>query len=220
MNQRTLDILDQSLTCSLWAFLVCFLITLLFIALQLRTRRRGLAVFFREEFEKQYQRKFGEQELNEQINTYSPLSNRMHMAFQALLLSAGVALVFFLVVSFVPIALFDNFASDNTWKNTPLRVTSLHYNRFHEGFSLHGEVWNQTQEAISGLRAIISIWKSDRELLDTVSVPVEPDPIASESPGTFDIRYEESSPFLFGYQVTFESSEGQAVSHVEGFDVD
>jgi len=42
MNERTLDILDQSLTLSLWTFLVAFIVVLLFVNQRLRARKQGL----------------------------------------------------------------------------------------------------------------------------------------------------------------------------------
>ncbi len=135
-------------------------------------------------------------------------------------LGAPVALLVFILASFLPIAGLDNFASSTSSKSTPLRVASLHYDRFHEGFSLLGEVWNQSQEPISGLRAVISIWQSDQELLDTVSVPIMPDPVAGGSAGTFSLRYEKRSPLLYGYRLAFEDLEGETISHLEGFDVE
>ncbi len=221
MNERTLDILDQSLTFSLWTFLVAFIVVLLFVNQRLRARKQGLMDYLREKDESLYEQHFEEQSPGAQPNdVFRLLSHRTRMVFQALVLSTGIALLVFILASFLPIAGLDNFASSTPSKSTPLRVASLHYDRFHEGFSLLGEVWNQTQEPISGLRAVISIWQSDQELLDTVSVPVVPDPVAGGSAGTFSLRYEKRSPLLYGYRLAFEDWEGKTISHLEGFDVE
>ena len=50
MNERTIEILDQSLEYSLWAFLFVFLASLCFIALRLKARKQGLADYLRYEF--------------------------------------------------------------------------------------------------------------------------------------------------------------------------
>lgn len=219
MSEQILQILDQSLTYSLWAFLLIFIIILFFIALRLKARKRGLADYFREEFEKRFEREIVGEDLAKPLERYVPLSNRLRMAVHALFISAVLALGCFLVAGFTPISFFDNFATEKRWQTTPLRLTRLNYERFYEGFSLQGEVWNQSEESIRGLRAIIHIWKFDHELLDQVLAPVQPDPFPSRSAGTFSVRYTENSPFLYGYQVSFETADGLEVPHVKGFDV-
>ena len=221
MNERTLDILDQSLTFSLWTFLVAFIVVLLFVNQRLRARKQGLMDYLHKKDARLHEQQFEEKSPGAQRDdAFLLLSHRMRMVFQALVLSTGIALMVFILASFLPIAVLDNFASSTSSKNTPLRVASLHYDRFHEGFSLLGEVWNQTQEPISGLRAVITIWQSNQELLDTVSVPVVPDPVAGRSAGTFSLRYEKGSPLLYGYRLAFEDLEGKTISHLEGFNVE
>ena len=102
----------------------------------------------------------------------------------------------------------------------PLRLTTLSYERFHEGFSLRGEVWNQTQDSLQGVTARVQVLGSENELLENVPVPVEPDPLPGRSPGTFQLNYTKNSPFLHGYRVTFESVLGAPIPHIKGFDVD
>lgn len=220
MSERTLQILDQSLEYSLWAFLLIFLAGLCFIALRLKARKQGLVDYLRDEFEKRYEEEILGESLGEAVDGALPLSNRVRMATKALILSAAVALVCFLLAGFTPLSFFGNFATETTREEGPLRLTMLTYERFFEGFSLEGEVWNQTEEPMRGLKALISIWKSESELLDEVSVQVEPDPLPPLSAGTFNLRYTENSPFLYGYHVTFENQQNQRVPHVEGFDVE
>lgn len=220
MNERTLEILDQSLKYSLWAFLFIFLASLCFIALRLKARKQGLVDYLRDEFERRHEQVIMGEDLGEVVDGAVPLSNRVRMATKALILSVALAFVCFLLAGFTPLSFFGNFATEPTRESGPLRLTLLTYERFYEGFSLEGEVWNQTQEPMTGLKALVSIWKSEHEFLDEVSVQIDPDPLPALSAGTFNLRYTENSPFLYGYQVTFENEQDREVPHVEGFDVE
>ena len=220
MNEQTLQILDQSLRISLWAFLVIFLVCLTFIALRLKARQEKLADYFSREFDERYQQEFTDTEPESPLRASFQLSNRLPMVVQALVLSFLLSLVCFLLIGFTPFSPLSNFANSDLQGSTPLRLTFLSYERFHDGFSLQGEVWNQSQEPIEGLRALVQIFRSEREILDQVPVAVEPDPLSAESAGFFSIQYTEKSPFLYGYQVTFQSSEGVRIPHVKGFEVD
>ena len=210
MNERTLDILDQSLTFSLWIFLAFFTVFLLFVNQSLRTRKRNS---LDHQLEKQHK-------TARQNNTFQFLPNETRIIFQTLLLSLGIASLAFILSSFLPITGLENFANLTSRKSVSLRVTSLHHNRSHEGFSLQGEVWNQTQEPMSNLKVIISIWQSDQDLLDTISVPVIPNPVSGGSSGIFKLQYEKYSPLLYGYRLAFENLEGKLISHLEGLDVE
>ena len=220
MNEQTLQILDQSLRISLWAFLVIFLVCLTFIALRLKARQEKLADYFSREFDERYQQEITDTEPESPLRASFQLSNRLPMVVQALVLSFLLSLVCFLLIGFTPFSPLSNFANSDLQGSTPLRLTFLSYERFHDGFSLQGEVWNQSQEPIKGLRALVQIFRSEREILDQVPVAVEPDPLSAESAGFFSIQYTEKSPFLYGYQVTFQSSEGVRIPHVKGFKVD
>jgi hypothetical protein len=220
MNEQTLQILDQSLRMSLWVFLVIFIACLTFIALRLRARQEKLADYFSKEFDERYQREITGSEPESRLRTSFQLSTRLPMVAQALALSCLLSLICFLVIAFTPFSPLSNFANSDLQGSTPLRLTFLSYERFHDGFSLQGEVWNQSQQPIDGLRALVQIFRSGREILDQVPVVVEPDPLSAESAGFFSIRYTEKSPFLYGYKVTFQSQEGTRIPHVEGFDVD
>jgi hypothetical protein len=220
LNEQTLRILDQSLRISLWAFLVIFIVCLGFIALRLRARRDKLADYFSREFDEKYQEEITGIQPENKPRAFLHLSNRLPMAAQALVLSLLLSLICFLVIGFTPFSPLDNFANSDLQSNTPLRLTFLSYERFHDGFSLQGEVWNQDQEPIEGLQALMQIWRSERELLDQVPVTVQPDPLSGESAGSFSVRYTEKSPFLYGYQVSFQSRDGMRIPHVKGFDVE
>ena len=220
MNERVLEILDQSLKYSLWAFLLTFLASLCFIALQLKARKQGFSDYIREEFEKRYEEEIIGEDPGKVLDRTVPLANRLPMVVQALVVSAVLSFGCFLVVGFTPLSLFGNFATENPSQAVPLRLTLLAYERFYDGFSLNGEVWNQSQESMGGLRALISIWKSDSELLDEITVQVEPDPLSPGSAGVFSLRYTENSPFLYGYQVTFGSDQDLNIPHVQGFEVE
>ena len=220
MNEQTLQILDQSLRVSLWAFLVIFIACLTFIALRLRARREELGDYFSREFDERYQQEISGTEPQSPLRPSLYLSNRLPMAGQALALSLLLSLICFLVIGFTPFSPWSNFANTNIQGNTPLRLTFLSYERFHDGFSLQGEVWNQSQESIEGLRALVQIWRAEGEPLDQVPVVVKPDPLSAESAGTFSMRYTKKSPLLYGYQVTFQSEVGLRIPHIEGFDVE
>ena len=130
----------------------------------------------------------------------------------------GVA--FFLVFVFTPLPFFQNFSAVDSWRITPLRLTAVTYDRYYEGFSLDGEVWNQTQEPMFQLQGVVRIWGTDDKLLDEVKVDIEPSILPGGTPGTFKLQYEKNSPFIQGYQVVFVDQEGQPVPHVTGLDVE
>lgn len=219
MGEQTLYILDQSLFYALWAFMLVFLISLFFIRHQLKTRKQGLADYFQEEFEQHLEDNLKGKFLSSETASFVLLSDRIRMATRALILSILLAVVCFVVVGFTPLSFFDNFANRKVWTTAPLRLTLLNYERFYEGFSVDGEVWNQGEEPLTGLSASIQIWGSERDLLEEISVPVQPDPFLPRSPGTFSLRYTTNSPFLYGYRVLFVNDEGQHMSYVKGFDV-
>jgi len=146
-------------------------------------------------------------------------TSRAKTAWHAMVLSALLAGFFFLAVSFLPLPFFDNFASVRTLDESPLRLTALVYERTFEGFSLQGEVWNQTASAIENAQARVNIWGNDRQLLDTVIVPLEPNPLPASQPASFKLTYNKNSPFLYGYEVSFLAADGQPIPHIKGFDV-
>lgn len=219
MSEQMVDILDQALKYSLWAFLAAFIVFLSFIAKRLRDRRRGLSEYMEEEFNKRFEQEILGDEATGPDSKEILLSDRIRMVFHAMVLSILVAVVAFLVTGFTPISLFENFATVKSWQTAPLRVTSLSYERTYQGFSLKGEVWNQSEEPTSGLKAVVQVWKSDRELLEEKFVPVRPARLAPDSGGTFSLEYTGDSPLLYGYRVLFQDDSGAEVAHVKGFDV-
>lgn len=187
MSNKTLEILDNALRYSLWAFLVLFLLGAAYLLL------------------------FGRK---------VPGSYLLRSFFRTALLAGLVTAIFFLVLAFTPFSFFDNFTSATSFEDpAPLRLTAVVYERFYEGFSLNGEVWNQTGQALEGLQARITVWGKDRKVLDQLMLPVEPSSLPPGTPGTFSARYEKNSPFLEGYQIQFVSATGEPVPHVKGFDI-
>ena len=219
MNTETLDIIDRALRHSLWAFLICFLVILLSIAVRLRSRRRGLSDYFREHFDKQYMEKVPGRTSPRVPQQYVPSFDLCRMATRAFVLSLILTGTYFVVYLFTPLPFFENFVTRSAWQVEPLRITALSYKRSYEGFSLQGEVWNQTQESIEGLAVMIRILGIDQKLLEEVSVPVNPRRLPPGSPATFHFRYSKNSPFLYGYQLAFVHPQGGEIPYTKGFDV-
>ncbi len=146
-------------------------------------------------------------------------TTRLKTAFNAALLSSLLAAVVFLGVSFLPLSFFDNFASVRQLQEWPLRLTALVYQRTYEGFTLQGEVWNQTKRPMENVQAVVRIWGNDRQLLDTVTVPLEPGVLPPSQAASFNLTYNKNSPFLYGYEVAFQGPDGKVIPHIKGFDV-
>jgi len=91
---------------------------------------------------------------------------------------------------------------------------------FYEGFSVKGEVWNQTAEPFNQLQVVIRVIGTDGQPLEEVTIPVEPVPLEPGAAGLFELNYTQNSPFISGYQVAFFDQTGKAIPHVFGFDVD
>lgn len=218
MNPETLEILDQSLRYALWTFLISFPLLLIYVLVRVQGQGFRRMDRLREEFDSRLARHWGRDKVRRK-DPFRPATERLRMAFHALLLAAALGLLCFVVVSFTPLPFVKNFVTTESWKVTPLRLTSLSFERFHEGFSLRGEVWNQTQEPLDDLTAMIRVWGNDRELLDEETVPVRPRPLPAGSAGTFSLSYTKHSPFLVGYDVRFADASGQEIPHVKGFDV-
>lgn len=209
MNPEVTELIDQALRYSLWAFLSVFLVLLFFVRHQLRSRRKQIIDFYRDEDE-------------EEVRTTErliPSSNRWEMAFKAFVVSCLIASFVFLTILFVPLPGLRNTVAGIDLEVAPLRVTALQFERFHEGFSLEGEVWNQGEDPLDSLQVTVLIIGNDKELLDEVSVPVSPSPLPTGTAGNFDLRYTENSPFLRGYQLAFQDASGQLIQHETGFDV-
>jgi hypothetical protein len=219
MNEQVLSILDRALQYSLWAFVAAFVLSLVFIVLRLRSRRKRLIDVYREEYEKKHGIAPDEQQTLQEWPRYVPSTNRLQMVFHGLILSVLVGLAAFVVLSLTPLTIFDNFVTGSGWKTEPLRLTALVYERSHDGFSLQGEVWNQTQEEISGLQTVVTVLGREQDVLEEVSLPLEPTTLPPGTPGKFSLNYAKHSPFLYGYQVNFVLEDGTAVPFAKGFDV-
>lgn len=207
MNQEVLNLVDQALRYSLWAFLSTFLVLLLFVRHQLRSRRKQIIDFYRDAQEKPVS------------DRHIPSSNQWQMAIKALFVSFLLAAVVFVTIVFVPVPGLQNTVAGMDLEVAPLRVTALQFERFHEGFSLEGEVWNQGKEPLESLQVTVLIIGSDGKLLDEVSVPVSPSPLQTGTSGSFELRYTENSPFLRGYQLAFRDASYRLINHETGFDV-
>jgi len=209
MNPETVAILDRAAVSSLWIFLASFVVMLLFARYRLRSRLKKVEDLFSHEDEEKPARPFDKLPVDE-----------WKLATRTLLISLFFGAAFFLLYIFTPLPVFDNFAAGDAWRITPLRVTAVTYDRFYEGFSMEAEVWNQTDAPLLQLRSVVKIWGTDDKLLDEVVVSVEPVVLPAGTAGTFSLLYEEDSPFIKGYQVSFVDQEGQTVPHVMGFDVE
>ncbi len=222
MDAATLEIIERSLLYSLWAFLLVFLLSLLVIRQSLRSRKKGLQDL-RADLDREYQRKWTvpapAASTTPTSKRFVPSQDESRMAFHALLFSTCLATVCFLALTLIPLPFMDNLATLDPRSTVPLRVTALNYDRFHEGFSLKGEIWNQEEEPVGELTAVVKIWGADEELLDELSVDVKPKTLRPRSSGNFSLRYSKNSPFLFGYEIHFHDQAGDEVPHVKGFDV-
>ena len=138
---------------------------------------------------------------------------------RALLTAAVFALMTMLATTLAPIPGLDNFVTTNVWRETPLRVTEIKPDRTADGFSISGEVWNQTDEAVNGLVLVVRIWGNDDKLLEEVTTTPRPSDVPPNTPATFELSYDRNGPFITGYQLAFQDAEGSPVPHVNGFDV-
>jgi len=149
-----------------------------------------------------------------------PWYNPWRISLQSSLLAILLGLFGTLIYLFLPLPFFENFAAGSEWKIVPLRVTAISYDRFYEGFSLEGEVWNQTRDEPLELTARIEVVGNDDKPLDEIEIRVKPSPLEPGKAGTFEIRYTEYSPFIKGYRVAFFSVDGRRIPHLTGFDVE
>lgn len=210
MNAEIVRILDNALYFSLWCFLLSLLVLLLFARSRLKARRKKIEALYGLETDED-PKAFSER---------SPWFNPWKTSLSSALLALAFGLVGFVTYLFLPLPYFENFSAGSEWKVTPLRVTSISYDRFYEGFSLNGEVWNQTREESLELKALIRIMGIDDKPLDEIEVGIDPSPLNPGESGTFEARYTENSPFIKGYQISFYSSDDIQIPHLTGFDVD
>ena len=141
-----------------------------------------------------------------------------------LLYSIAVSVVIgglsFFFYALVPAPFLDNFTTSENWKRTPLRITALDFDRFHEGFSLNGEIWNQSEETLGDIQIVVSVLDHNREELDELLVFAAPPPLEAGQTASFEVRYAENSTLIHGYLLSFRSSDGAPINHVAGFNVE
>jgi hypothetical protein len=214
MSSDLVIIIDQALKYALLGFLLSYLILLLYSRAKLRGQRKKLEDIYMEVAE-------GVPSLRSDRLPFSgALFDQWRISLKALMVSLLCGLAIFIIFLFTPLPLVKNFASDNPFRIEPLRVTALTYDRFYEGFSVKGEVWNQTEDPFDQLQAVIRVIGTDGQPLEEVSIPVEPAPLEPGAVGLFELNYTQNSPFISGYQVSFHEETGRAIPHVLGFDVD
>ncbi len=141
-----------------------------------------------------------------------------------LLFSIGLSVVLsglaFLGYAFVPAPFLDNFATAASWKRAPLRITVLEFDRFHEGFSLNGEIWNQGQETLRDIQIAVVVLDHNEEELDQRLVSTAPPDVEVGQTASFEFRYAENSSLIHGYRLSFRSADGTPINHVAGFNVE
>ncbi len=138
----------------------------------------------------------------------------------SLVFSSLLALLSFFFYAFVPAPFLDNYATAGGWKRAAVRITSLQFDRFHEGFSLKGEIWNQKEEDLVGMQVVVSVLDHNKEPLARLVVAPVPPTMKSGQTAAFEVRYAENSTLIHGYQLAFQDSDGAPIDHVAGFDVE
>lgn len=209
MKESILSILDTALYSGLISCLLLFGIFLLFLTARGK-RKRGLATL---------RSKRAQHQADQAAALQGPAENLWIPAFHALLLALAGALFVFLITAFTPLPFLENFATSADWKRTPLRITEISQERDQTTFRLEAEVWNQSEEPIGELTAVIQILENEQTIVDQVSVPVLPRPLEPKTGGRFQLEYESASPLLTGYRIFFEGPNHTPVQHVTGFDV-
>lgn len=209
MSPHAIDILDRALVYAIWTFLVSYAIILLIARSRFRKRSRRVGDLYAA---------IPSPDPSSPSDSLRRLLNPWRTAGNALLLALFLGGLVFVVYSFVPLPHTANLVSSAAWQIRPLRVTLLQYERFHEGFSVEGEVWNQTEESVTGLRVAVEVVGTDGKPLDEVIAEVSPRPLPPGRPGYFQVRYAERSPFIEGYRLSFLDAEGERIPHLTGFD--
>ena len=138
----------------------------------------------------------------------------------SIILSVVLSSLSFLVYAFVPAPFLDNFTTGASWKRAPLRITVLDFDRFHEGFSLNGEIWNQGKETLNDIQILVSVLDHNEEQLDELLVSTAPPDLEAGQTASFELRYAENSSLIHGYQLSFRSGDGTPINHVAGFNVE
>jgi hypothetical protein len=209
MNSALLQIIDNAFQFAIWCFLISFVVLLIFARTRLRARRKRI--------EELYGLETSEDPSG--ISESSPWFNPWKISIKTSLVAFIVAVFGFFIYLFLPFPGFDNFSAGSEWRVVPVRVTAISYDRSYEGFSLEGEIWNQTEDQPLELFAVIKVVGTDDKPLDELEVPIDPSPIEPGKSGSFEVQYEENSPFIKGYRIAFFSTDGTQVPHLTGFDV-
>lgn len=204
MSENAYSILDTGLRWALWTFGALVLASLAAAAFRYRVRRLRLAQAGNE---------------SEAPERFSATPEELASVWRALWLSAIASLIVFAALVISPISPIDNFANSDDWKLTPLRLTRLTFQRFDEGFSVEGEVWNQTDEAMQGVAAFVRVWDTDKNVADEVEAVLTPTPIEARSAAHLKVRYSKESPFNIGYDIVFRGPDGLQIPVAKGFDV-
>ena len=199
MNLELVRILDNALQFSLWVFLGSLFLFLLIS----RARLVRHAVKTRD---------------SAQVEKLNPAYDQSRVAFRSASFSLVLCLLVLAVCLFSPLPGLKNLVNTRSWQLTPLRVTAISWDRIYEGFNLEGEVWNQTDQDMGGLTAVISVVGTYDELLDSLVIPVEPEILGGGEPGTFSVSYKKNSPVIKGYRLGFTDQNGEPVRHISGFD--
>ena len=199
MNLELVRILDNALQISLWVFLGSLFLFLLIS----RARLVRHAVRTRD---------------SAQVEKLNPAYDQSRVAFRSASFSLVLCLLVLAVYLFSPLPGLKNLVNTRSWQLTPLRVTAISWDRIYEGFNLEGEVWNQTDQDMGGLTAVISVVGTYDELLDSLVIPVKPEILGAGEPGTFSVSYKKNSPFIKGYRLGFTDQNGEPVRHISGFD--
>lgn len=190
------DIIDRAVWLSLATFLLCFV-------------GFGLYNFYSFNW-----RRLHGSHRDDLLASWQVLRPLLHALFFALVVGGGS----FLVYAFVPAPFLDNFSTRQNWIRTPLRVTSMQYDRFAGGFSLKGEIWNQTKSPLPGVQVVVIVVDHNQETLAEVTTTPTPPDLAPGATATFQTRYTEKSNLIFGYRLLFRDAEGKEIPHVAGFD--
>jgi hypothetical protein len=199
MNQELVQILDSALELSLWVFLGSLFLFLLLS----RSRLVKHAV---------------KTKGSTQAQKLNPAYDQSRVVFRATSVSLLLSLLVFAVYLFSPLPGTSNLVTSRSWQITPLRVTAITWDRLYEGFSLEGEVWNQTSRDMEGVTAVISVTGTYDELLDSLVIPVKPETIGAGESSVFKVSYKKNSPFISGYRIGFTDNNGDPVRHITGFD--
>jgi len=199
MNQELLTIIDNGLTVSLWVFLGALVLFLLV------SRSRLVRHAIKEED-------------SPKVEKLNPAFNQPRIAIRSVSASLALAILVLVIYLFGPIPGINNLVNSRSWQLTPLRVTAISWDRVYEGFTMEGEVWNQTEEDMEGITAVISIVGSYEELLDSLEIPLKPGILKAGEPAAFEVSYMKNSPFIEGYRLGFIDKEGKPLRHTAGFD--